>query len=188
MSDVTEILSRIDRGDENATERLLSLVYDELRRLAGQKLSHERTGHTLTATALVHEAYIRLISASDEPKWETRGHFFAAASESMRRILVDQARRKKAVRRGGDREREDLNRIAPAVNPPSDDLLALDEALDKLEKHDKRKSDLVKLRYFAGLTSEQAANALAISSATAERDWHYARAWLHQEIVGSPDS
>lgn len=188
MADVTLILSAIQQGDPVATDQLLPIVYDELRQLAAQKLAHERPGQTLTATALVHEAYLRLVGSSVEAQWETRGHFFAAASEAMRRILVDRARQKKAARRGGDRQREALDRITLSVEPPTHDLLALDDALENLSKHDHRKAELVKLRFFSGLTNQQAAELLGISTATAERDWTYARAWLHQAIVAGNDA
>ena len=183
MSDVTRILNAIEQGDAKATDELLPLVYEELRLLAAQKLSHEPPGQTLQATALVHEAYIRLVG--DEPiGWENRGHFFAAAAEAMRRILVDNARRKKALKCGGDRQQIDLDEADAVYADPlsADNLLALNEALDKLSAQDKAKADLVKLRHFAGLTIEQAADALGISTTTAKRYWAYARAWLLREI------
>ncbi len=183
MSDVTRILNAIERGEAKATDELLPLVYEELRLLAAQKLSHEPPGQTLQATALVHEAYIRLVG--DEPQsWENRGHFFAAAAEAMRRILVENARRKKGGKRGGELQRVDLDEgIAEADNERvADDLILLDEALARFAKRDKLKADLVTLRYFAGLTIQQAAQALNISHATAERHWDYARSWLHAEI------
>jgi RNA polymerase sigma factor (TIGR02999 family) len=179
MNDVTRILNAIERGDAQATDALLPLVYEELRLLAAQKLSHEPPGQTLQATALVHEAYLRLLG--DGPQnWDGRRHFFAAAAEAMRRILVDQARRKKTQRRGGDRQRIDLDEANPTYgSPPSaDNLLALDEALQSLAEKDKVKADLVKLRHFAGLTIEQAAEILEISPTTAKRYWAFARAWL----------
>ena len=183
MANVTRILNAIEQGDGKATEELLPLVYEELRLLAAQKLSHERPGHTLQATALVHEAYIRLVG--DEPtSWNTRGHFFAAAAEAMRRILVENARRKQRVKHGGGLERIDLDAASPLESEErtADDLIALDEALAKFSKTDQLKANLVKLRYFAGLTIEQAAQALNISHATAERHWDYARTWLFTEI------
>ena len=183
MSDVTRILQAIERGEAKATDDLLPLVYDELRLLAAQKLSHEAPGQTLQATALVHEAYIRLVG--DEPQgWNSRGHFFAAAAEAMRRILVENARRKRGIKYGGGLQRVDLDEAA-MVGPEErvgDDLIVLDEALAKFAQRDKLKADLVKLRYFAGLTIQQAAQALNISHATAERHWDYARSWLHAEI------
>jgi RNA polymerase sigma factor (TIGR02999 family) len=193
MSDVTRILSAIEQGDPHAAGQLLPLVYEELRRLAAQRLAHEAPGQTLQATALVHEAYLRLVgpggaSEASDPHWNSRGHFFAAAAEAMRRILVEKARKKKALRRGGDRHRVELDLAEPAAPQHSDDLLALDEALEKLATRDRTKAELVKLRYFAGLTMEQAAAALGISVATAYRYWDYARAWLHQEVVGEQKS
>jgi RNA polymerase sigma factor (TIGR02999 family) len=183
MSDVTRILNAIERGDGRAADELLPLVYEELRLLAAQRLSHESPGQTLQATALVHEAYLRLVG--DEPQsWNSRGHFFAAAAEAMRRILVENARRKRTLRCGGALHRVDWDEAA-IVEPEqrdADDLIALDEALAKLAKTDKLKADLVKLRYFGGLTIQQAAQALNISHATAERHWDYARSWLHAEI------
>jgi RNA polymerase sigma factor (TIGR02999 family) len=181
MSDVTRILNAIERGDAKATEELLPLVYEELRILAAQKLSHEPPGQTLQATALVHEAYLRLVS--DEPRnWENRGHFFAAAAEAMRRILVENARRRNRLKRGDGRHRIELKDAEIAVDGAGDDLLALDEALTKLAQEDPAKADLVKLRYFAGLTLDQAAQAMNISRATASRHWSFAQAWLFHEI------
>ena len=183
MTDVTRILNAIEQGDAKATDELLPLVYEELRLLAAQKLSHEAPGQTLQATALVHEAYLRLVSL-DKQSWRNKGHFFVAAAEAMKRILIDQARHKKSLKRGGDRARVPLDEaILPSDSARvPDDLIDLDEALEKLSKTDKVKADLVKLRYFAGLTSEQAATALAISHATAERYWDYAGSWLRLEI------
>jgi RNA polymerase sigma factor (TIGR02999 family) len=183
MSDVTRILNAIEQGDARATEELLPLVYDELRLLAAQRLSQERPGQTLQATALVHEAYIRLVGA-EARNWDSRGHFFTAAAEAMRRILVENARRKRSVKSGGDRKRLDFNEavIAAENDPSPDDLIALDEALGKLSERDKIKADLIKLRYFAGLTVEQTAELLGISTATAKRYWIYARAWLIREV------
>jgi RNA polymerase sigma factor (TIGR02999 family) len=183
MSDVTRILNAIERGDAQATDQLLPLLYDELRLLAAQKLSHEPPGQTLQATALVHEAYLRLVG--DEPQtWENRGHFFAAAAEAMRRILVENARRKKSLKHGGDRQRVELDEWA-IVTPddiPPDDLLALDEALERLARTNKAVADLVKLRAFAGLTGKQAADVLGISESKACEDLAYARAWLSLEL------
>jgi RNA polymerase sigma factor (TIGR02999 family) len=183
MSEVTRVLSAIEGGDPHAAEQLLPLVYRELRKLAAQKLAQEKAGQTLEATALVHEAYIRLVDVDKAQHWNSRGHFFAAAAEAMRRILVEDARRKKALRRGGNRQRQNLDLAEPAAPRLSDDVLALDEALEKLAAKDRVKAELVKLRYFAGLTIEQTAEALGISVATANRYWDYARAWLHQEIT-----
>jgi len=186
MSDVTRILNAIERGDAKATDELLPLVYEELRLLAAQKLSHEAPGQTLQATALVHEAYLRLIG-SEAQSWENRGHFFAAAAEAMRRILVENARRKKTLKRGGRHERADLTAAEPALDDVREDLLALDEALQKLAEVDRLKADLVKLRYFAGLTLEEAAQALGMARSTAAEHWAYARAWLRVEIAKGDD-
>src|SRR6516162_11283764 len=190
MSDVTQILSAIEQGDPHAAERLLPLVYDELRKLAAQKLAQEKPGQTLQATALVHEAYIRLVASGDasaprEQYWNSRGHFFAAAAEAMRRILVERARHKKSVKAGGGHQRVELADIATG-DGPGDDLLLLHEALEKLEKKDKRKADLVKLRFYAAPTNEQAARLLGVSTSTADNDWAYARAWLRLEVGGGP--
>lgn len=184
-TDVTRILNAIERGDARATDELLPLVYEELRLLAAQKLSHEPPGQTLQATALVHEAYLRLVG-EDRQSWDGRGHFFAAAAEAMRRILVDSARRKKTQRKGGDRERVDLaaSEAAAAEELRCDDLLALDQAIERLSRKDEMKANVVKLRYFAGLTIEQTACSLGISPATAKRYWMYARAWLIREMGG----
>jgi RNA polymerase sigma factor (TIGR02999 family) len=187
MSDVTRILAEIERGDPQASAQLLALVYDELRSLAAQKMAKEAPGHTLQATALVHEAYLRLVNADEVQHWNSRGHFFAAAAEAMRRLLVDSARRKKALQRGGGRERLDITLVEPETPRVSEDVLALNDALEKLERQDRDKAELVKLRYFAGMTMEQAAEAIGISPATAHRYWHYARAWLHQEIAGKEE-
>jgi len=184
MTDVTQILSQIERGDPSAADQLLPLVYNELRRLAAQRLAQEATGQTLQPTALVHEAYVRLVDAEHQQRWDSRGHFFAAAAEAMRRILVDNARRKKSKKRGGGRQRVDMELPDGDNGPPLDGLLALDEALNRLEAKDSRKSKLVELRFFSGLTSEQAAEALGVSVATAERDWTFARAWLRREMSG----
>jgi RNA polymerase sigma factor (TIGR02999 family) len=183
MSDVTRILNAIEQGDERAADRLLPLVYEELRLLAAQKMSQERSGQTLQATALVHEVYIRLVG-DEEHIWESRRHFFAAAAEAMRRILIENARRKKSLKSGGNHKRVDFNSVILTVenSPHADDLIALDDALTKLSKKDKVKADLVKLRYFAGLTIDQTAEFIGISPATAKRHWNYARAWLNREI------
>jgi RNA polymerase sigma factor (TIGR02999 family) len=182
MSEVTRILVAIERGDVRAADELLPLVYQELRRLAAQKLAEEAPGQTLQATALVHEAYIRLVGAED-PNWSGRGHFFAAAAEAMRRILIDIARRKKSLKYGGDRRRVDLDNADFAIEVAPDRLIALDEALSKLAEEDRAVADLVKLRYFAGLTIEQAAEVLKVSPRTAYRNWAYARARMHQELT-----
>ena len=184
MSDVTRVLTAIEHGDAQAAQHLLPLVYDELRRLAAHRLSHEQPGQTLQATALVHEAYLRLVDSDQTPHWDSRGHFFAAAAQAMRRILVDNARHKQSLKAGGDRQRLDLSDVELAIEAPDVDLLALDQALDKLEANDKRKADLVKLRFFAGLTNEEAAQALGISTSTADNDWAYARCWLRLELGG----
>jgi RNA polymerase sigma factor (TIGR02999 family) len=189
MSDVTRILSAIEQGDPHAAGQLLPLVYDELRRLAAQKLTHEKPGHTLDATALVHEAYLRLVGdqcpGSSPLHWNSRGHFFAAAAEAMRRILVDSARSKRAARRGGGRKRVELEVAGLAARMDDPKLLALDEALAKLERLHPSKAQLVKLRYFAGLAIREAAAVLGISTATADRYWAYARAWLQREMTGA---
>jgi RNA polymerase sigma factor (TIGR02999 family) len=186
LNQVTQILNQIARGESVAAETLLPLVYEELRRLAAQRLSNESPGQTLQPTALVHEAYLRLVGNESRAQWHGRGHFFAAAAEAMRRILIDNARRKQSLKRGGDRRRVDLADVAPAIEPPDCiDVLALDEALAKLEAKDKRKADLVKLRFFAGLSNEEAAGALGISVSTADNDWAYARAWLRLEMDGA---
>jgi RNA polymerase sigma factor (TIGR02999 family) len=182
MTDVTRILNAIERGEAKATDELLPLVYEELRLLAAQKLSKELPGQTLQATALVHEAYIRLVG-SEAQNWNGRTHFFAAAAEAMRRILIEKARRKQRVKHGGGQKRKDFDSIDTAIEDLSYDLIALDEALDKLSKKDKTKADLVKLRYFAGLTIKQAAEVLGISNSTADEHWAYARAWLRLEIT-----
>jgi RNA polymerase sigma factor (TIGR02999 family) len=186
MSDITRVLSQIESGDQQASAELLPLVYDELRRLAASKMALESPDQTLQATALVHEAYLRLVAPQYADRWDSRGHFFAAAAEAMRRILVENARRKRAEKRGGDRRRVDLSRLDPAVPDADDELLALNEALDKLSKSDPRKAELVKLRFFAGLSHEEAAKSLGISPATAYNDWAYARAWLRLETSDEP--
>ena len=181
MTDVTRIINAIEQGDAKAADDLLPLVYEELRRLAAQKMSHESPGQTLQATALVHEAYIRLVGSQDQ-SWSGRTHFFTAAAEAMRRILIDNARRKQRLKRGGAQQRIDLDKVDITFQNPSTSIIALDEALAKLAQEDPVKADLVKLRYFAGLTIEQSAEFLSISKATAERYWSYARAWLFDEI------
>jgi RNA polymerase sigma factor (TIGR02999 family) len=184
MNEVTQILNAIEQGDPHAAQQLLPLLYDELRRLAAQKLRSEAPGQTLQATALVHEAYLRLVGTGEERHWDSRGHFFAAAAEAMRRILVENVRRKRSRKRGGGRAREQLDEVQLAAPEPVEDLLALDEALEKLARKDAVKAELVKLRYFAGLTIEETAAALGIASATAKRYWTYTRTWLYQEIAG----
>ncbi len=183
MKEVTLILNAIEDGDVRAADELLPLVYRELRKLAAQRMKKEKPGQTLQATALVHEAYIRLVG-SDDKNWNSRAHFFVAAAEAMRRILIDSARRKKSLKRGGDRKRIDLNEavLTDDDDTPSEDIIALDEALEKLAGNDKVRADLVKLRYFAGLTIEQAAQMQGISVTTAKRHWAHARAWLLREI------
>jgi RNA polymerase sigma factor (TIGR02999 family) len=183
MSDVTRILSAIEQGDLHAAEQLLPLVYDELRKLAAQKLAQEKPGQTLQATALVHEAYLRLTDSDPAPHWNSRGHFFAAAAEAMRRILVDQARRKQTDKHGGGRRRVELPEDLAAPEARSDDLVALDEALSHLERHDADAARLVKLRYFAGLSHQEAAEALGISRGAADRLWTLARAWLFRRLA-----
>ena len=182
MSEVTRILTAIAEGDALAAGQLLPLVYDELRQLAAHKLAHGPPGQTLQATALVHEAYLRLVGGDGAPHWDGRGHFFAAAAEAMRRILVDAARRKAAARHGGGLARRDLDHLPIAAPEPGADLLAVDEALARFERIDPAKAALVKLRYFVGLTVPQAAAALGIAPSTADRHWAYARAWLHAEL------
>jgi RNA polymerase sigma factor (TIGR02999 family) len=184
MNEVTRILSAIDQGDPLATEQLLPLVYDELRRIAAAKLGHEQPGQTLQATALVHEAYLRLLDGDQAPAWNSRGHFFAAAAEAMRRILVERARHKQSRKAGGGIRRQELPDIELADAGPRLDLLALHEALTRLEEQDRRRAELVKLRFFAGLTIAQAAEALGVSESTADNDWAYARSWLRLEMEG----
>ena len=179
MTDVTRILTAIGDGDPHAAEKLLPLVYDELRRLAAQKLAHEKPGQTLQATALVHEAYLRLVGSANSDHWDGRGHFFAAAAEAMRRILVDQARRKQRPKHGGDRQRVQLDEDPPGAAPRMEEILAVDAALSKLAAEAPAKADLVKLRYYAGMSVEQAAEALGISRATAHRYWSYAKTFLY---------
>jgi RNA polymerase sigma factor (TIGR02999 family) len=184
VSEVTRILSAIEQGDPHAIEQLLPLVYDELRKLAAHRLAQEKPGQTLQATALVHESYLRLVDAGKAQQWQGRGHFFAAAAEAMRRILVEQARSKKRLRRGGEFQKRPLEEIEPAIAAPLDDvdLLALNEALDRLEDASPRRARLVKLRYFAGFTLPEVAEMLGVSQSTAEADWTYAKAWLKREM------
>jgi RNA polymerase sigma factor (TIGR02999 family) len=189
MGEVTEVLDAVDRGELGAADRLLPLVYRDLRRLAAARLAREAPGQTLDATGLVHEAYLRLVGDDPGRPWDGRGHFFAAAAEAMRRLLIESARRKRRLKRGGGRGRAGLDEadlVAPEIGPEPDDLLALDEALGRLERQDRTKAELVKLRYFSGLSVPRAAEALGISTATAERHWAYARAWLRVEVEGRP--
>ena len=187
MSDVTRILSEIEAGDPAAAEQLLPLVYQELRKLAAARLAHEKPGQTLQATALVHEAYLRLAGGENGQHWESRGLFFAAAAEAMRRILIESARRKLRLKHGGQRERVDLDSACAVTDAPSLDLLALDEALNRLAAAEPVKAELVKLRFFAGLTMPEAARALDISLATAERHWAFAKSWLYAELADAPE-
>ena len=188
MSNVTDILNAIAKGDPHAPEQLLPLIYDELRKLAAQKMAEEAPGQTLQATALVHEAYLRLVASpvgerGEDQHWNSRGHFFGAAAEAMRRILVENARRKQRAKHGGGRKRIDLDNACPIVEPPADDLLALDEALSRLAALAPVRAELVKMRFFAGLTMPDAARTLGISLTTAERHWTFARAWLYAELT-----
>jgi RNA polymerase sigma factor (TIGR02999 family) len=193
MSEVTRILSAIEHGDPLAADQLLPLVYDELRRLAAQKLAQEKPGQTLQATALVHEAYMRLVGSGEAgvgggQRWDSQGHFFAAAAEAMRRILVDRARKKRSAKRGGGRKRLDIDSIDLATQATPEQLLAVNDALAKLAGEDPMAARLVELRYFAGLTVDEAGQALGVSTATAYRHWKYARAWLHSELLGTEES
>lgn len=182
MSDVTRILAAIEQGEPHAAEQLLPLVYEELRKLAAMHMAREKAGNTLDATALVHEAYLRLVG---DQRFENRRHFFAAAAEAIRRILVDRARERNSLKRGGDRQRLSFDNLHLEAEHTPAQFLALHEAIERLEARDKRKADLVKLRFFAGLTNQQAAEALDISTSTADNDWAYARAWLRLEIEKS---
>jgi RNA polymerase sigma factor (TIGR02999 family) len=185
MNEVTRILSALEQGDPHGAEQLLPLVYDELRKLAAQKLAQEKPGQTLQATALVHEAYLRLVGVDPKLPWDSRRHFFAAAAEAMRRILVEKARRKMRRKREGERVRVDLNAVNPAVPALDDDLLDLDDALTRLAQADPAAAELVKLRYFAGLSIPEAAEALGIGARSADRLWAYARAWLRDALSAS---
>jgi RNA polymerase sigma factor (TIGR02999 family) len=182
MEDVTILLNAMEQGDARAADKLLPLIYDELRRLAKQKLSQEQPGQTLQPTALLHEAYLRLVGKEVGAHWDNSGHFFAAAAEAMRRILVENARRKKRLKRGGDRQRIDLDQVQAVSDEPVEDLVSLSEALELLAAEDSKKAELVKLRFFAGLSVEDAARCLKISRATADRWWTYARAWLYDRL------
>ncbi len=187
MNEVTRILEAMSQGEAGAADRLLPLVYEELRNLAAARLAREKPGQTLQATALVHEAYLRLVGGDDSKPWNGRGHFFGAAAEAMRRILVEGVRRKVRIRHGGGLRRVDIEEgCSLAQPPPDDDLLALDEALDRLDALDPKRAELVKLRFFAGLTMPEAADAMKISVATAERYWAFARTWLFAELGGEP--
>jgi len=188
MSDVTRILSAIEQGDPSAAEQLLPLVYDELRKLAAHKMAQEDPGQTLQATALVHEAYIRLVDVGKEQRWNGRGHFFAAAAEAMRRLLVDNARRKGRQRHGGDRCRAELLEGDLTVDVPPHEVLLVDEALSELAQEDPHAAQVLKLRYFGGFSIEEAARLLGTSRATAYRDWTYARAWVRRQILSGGDS
>lgn len=189
MSDVTQIIARIESGDGQAAEVLLPLVYSKLRRLAELKLANEKPGQTLQATALVHKPYVRLIDQSKPQQWDNSRHFFSAAAEAMRRILIERARQRASLNRGGDRERIELTEIETAILPLAcDDILGLDEALQKLQQQHPRKAELVKLRFYAGLTTAQAAETLDISTTTAENDWIYARSWLRLAMMGEAKS
>lgn len=187
MSDVTQILSKIEAGDEQAANDLLPLVYHELRKLAASKMAQEQPGQTLQATALVHEAYVRLVDVNRLQHWDSRGHFFSAAAEAMRRILVDQARRKMTHKAGGEYQRIELGDAEPQIEPPNLDLIALDEALQKLEDRNPRQAELIKLRFFAGLTIEKAAQTLGVSTSTVENDWAYAKSWLQVEMAAEDE-
>jgi RNA polymerase sigma factor (TIGR02999 family) len=182
MSDVTQILGQIEAGDGQAAEKLLPLVYDELRKLAAQKMVNEKPGQTLQATALVHEAYIRLVDVEKVEHWDSRGHFFSAAAEAMRRILVENARRKRRTKHGGEYARADFDGNPPQTPLEDDLVLAVEESLDALAEQNAQAAELVKLRYFAGLTLQQAAEALGVSARTVDRLWAYAKAWLHAEL------
>ena len=186
MSNVTRILRNIEAGDPSAADELLPIVYDELRKLAAAKLAKEKPGQTLQATALVHDAYLRLVDVDQAQHWDSRGHFFAAAAEAIRRILVENSRRKARVKHGGDRARIELDQACPVTSEPGDELLALDEALDRFAEIAPEKAEVVKLRFFAGMTIPEAAEALGISRATVERYWTYARIWLYAEL-NEPD-
>jgi len=185
MHEVTQLLNAIEQGDPHAPEQLLPLVYDALRKLASQKMAQEPRGQTLQATALVHEVYLRLVGSEKSRHWNSRGHFFGAAAEAMRRILIDNARRKRRPKHGGDRKRVDLDQACDLAHDSNDDILALDEGIAQLAQEDAQKAELVKLRYFAGFTLEQAADVLGISPSTAKGYWAYARAWLYAELDGN---
>ena len=187
MSEATQILAQIEEGDGHAAEKLLPLVYDELRKLAAAKMAQENPGQTLQATALVHEAYIRLVDVDKAQHWNSRGHFFGAAAEAMRRILVENARKKATNKQGGDLQKIDIDGLGIAGGAPPEQLFAIDEAVSQLTALDSVAGGIVKLRYFAGLSVEQSAAALGVSSKTAYRHWNYARAWLHSELMEDGD-
>ena len=187
MSDVTRILNQINAGEPQAAERLLPLVYDELRKLAAARMSHEQPGQTLQATALVHDAYIRLVDVDSAKEWDSRGHFFAAAAEAMRRILIEQARKKARQKRGGDLQKVDIDAADIAIHISPENFLAIDEAVTVLEQQDPEAAQIVKLRYFTGMSVEQAAETLEMSSRTAYRHWNFARAWLYGELLDSEE-
>lgn len=182
MNQLTQLLSAVERGEQHAAVQLLPMVYEELRKLAAAKLSYEQPGQTLQPTMLVHEAFLRLVDVDEPQMWNSRGHFFAAAAEAMRRILVENARRKQSLRRGGDRQRMDVDLADLVTTDRHDELLALDEVLTQLEQQWPEKAELVKLRYFAGLTMTEAAQVMKVSVATAERHWTFARAWLYSKL------
>ena len=182
MSDVTQLLNAIDAGDPKAADQLLPLVYEELRKLAAVRMAQEKPGQTLQATALVHEAWLRLVDPTDQKMWNSRGHFFGAAAEAMRRILVDRARQKARVRHGGELERVDLEHVNLATEDKDETLLAMNEALDALARESPQKAEIVKLRYFTGMENQEIARALGISLSTVERSWAFARSWLHREL------
>jgi len=182
MSEVTRILSKIESGDPSAAEHLLPLVYDELRKLAAARLAQEKPGQTLQATALVHDAYIRLVDVEKVQHWDSRGHFFSAAAEAMRRILVEQARRKRRLKRGGDQQRISLEQVELECGFPPDELLAVNDAITGLEAEDPEKAKVVQLRFFVGMNHDEVANALGISAVTSRRHWRYARAWLRRRL------
>jgi RNA polymerase sigma factor (TIGR02999 family) len=184
MNEVTRILNAIEQGDQHASDELLPLVYDALRRLAAEKMAQESPGQTLQATALVHEVYLRLVDTERAQHWDSRGHFFAAAAEAMRRILVEQARRRSRIKRGGDRERVDFDQIELSSGAPPDELLLINDELDRLSAEEPVAGQLVKLRYFAGLSVEESADSLGIARSTAYEHWSYARAWLHSAVFG----
>jgi len=188
VSEVTRVLSAIEQGDPQAAEQLLPLVYEELRKLAAARLAHEQPGQTLQATALVHEAYLRLVGNNPDQHWSNRGHFFAAAAEAMRRILLNRARDKKRLKRGGGRQRINFDQVEIALETDDDNLIAIDEALEKLDQDDKLAAGLVKLRFFAGLSLKEAAESLGVAQRTAERQWAYARAWLYNQLSRNQES
>ena len=185
MTDLTQVLSAIEQGDAQASEQLLPMVYEELRKLAASKIAQEQPGQTLQATALVHEAYLRLVADDQAKHWDSRGHFFAAAAEAMRRILIEQARRKSGPKAGGEHQRVELSLVDPESSGPPVDLLALSDSIDRLQAKDHRAAEVVKLRFFAGLTRQQVADFLGVSVATIDNDWAYAKGWLKVELAGT---